>query len=216
MNIAIHPQREMLMQMFREIGGRWSAITGIYRSFGNTLNANDMKAMKGKVYEYLVQNSLPTLEHVDQPGYDLLCRETGVKIEIKSSHDLLLTRNGRELKRNITFRFRNSNGSNRMELTEENTADLYILLQQDAIAITTRENVLSNITGSGDLTAKIPKESVELLYQSPEPVQLPENPVVNLPEIIKKIMRCVTVGIWNGSDIREQLKECLHQIADDL
>lgn len=215
MNIAIHPQREMLMQMFREIGGRWSAITGIYRSFGNTLNANDMKAMKGKAYEYLIQNSLPTLEYVDQPGYDLRCRETGIKIEVKSKHDLLLT-GGRNLKKNITFRLKNSNGSNQMSLNEENTADIYILLQQDAIAMTTRESILTNISGTGDLTAKIPKESVELLYQSPEPVQLPENPVVNLPEIIKKIMRCVTVGIWNGSDIREQLKECLHQIADDL
>ena len=215
MNIAIHPQREMLMQMFREIGGRWSAITGIYRSFGNTLNANDMKAMKGKAYEYLIQNSLPTLEYVDQPGYDLRCRETGIKIEVKSKHDLLLT-GGRNLKKNITFRLKNSNGSNQMSLNEENTADIYILLQQDAIAMTTRESILTNISGTGDLTAKIPKESVELLYQSPESVQLPENPVVNLPEIIKKIMRCVTVGIWNGSDIREQLKECLHQIADDL
>ena len=129
MNIAVNPQREIVMQMFREIGGRWSAITGIYRSFGNTLNANDMKAMKGKVYEYLVQNSLPTLEHVDQPGYDLLCRETDVKIEVKSSHDLLLTQVGRELKRNITFKFKNSNGGGEMELTEENTADIYILCQ---------------------------------------------------------------------------------------
>ena len=64
---------------------------GDHRSFGNTLNANDMKAMKGKAYEYLIQNSLPMLEHVDQPGYDLRCRETGVKIEVKSKHDLLLT-----------------------------------------------------------------------------------------------------------------------------
>ena len=215
MNIAIHPQREMLMQSFRDIGGRWSAITGIYRSFGNTLNANDMKAMKGKAYEYLIQNSLHTLEYVDQPGYDLRCRETGIKIEVKSKHDLLLT-GGRNLKKNITFRLKNSNGSNQMSLNEENTADIYILLQQDAIAMTTRESILTNISGTGDLTAKIPKESVELLYHSLEPVQLPENPVVNLPEIIKKIMRCVTVGIWNGSDIREQLKECLHQIADDL
>ena len=95
-----------------------------------------------------------------------------------------------------------------MSLNEENTADIYILLQQDAIAMTTRESILTNISGTGDLTAKIQKESVELLYQSPEPVQLPENPVVNLPEIIKKIMRCVTVGIWNGSrDIREQLRQ---------
>jgi hypothetical protein len=215
MNIAVHPQREIVMQMFREIGGRWSAITGVYSSFGNTLNSNDMKAMKGKAYELFVQNSLPTLEHVDQPGYDLRCRETGVKIEVKSKHDLLLT-GKRNLKKNITFRLKNSNGSNQMSLNEENTADIYILLQQDAIAMTTRESVLANISGTGDLMAKIPKESVELLYQSPEPVQLPENPVVNLPEIIKKIMRCVTVGIWNGSDIREQLKECLHQIADDL
>ena len=212
----IHPLRNEVLQQFRNINGGWSVITNVYSIFGNTLNPNDMKPLKGKLFEKFVQNSLHTLDHVDQPGYDLLCRETGIKIEVKSSHDLLLTKGGRELKKNITFRFKNSNGSNKMELTQENTADIYILLQQDAVAITTRENVLDNIYGSGDLTAKIPKDSVELLYKSETPVQLPEKPTVNLPEIIKKIIECVTLGIWNGGDIKLQLKQCLHNIAHDL
>ena len=50
MNSIVHTQRNIVMQLFREIGEGWSAITGIYRTFGNTLNPNDMKAMKGKVY----------------------------------------------------------------------------------------------------------------------------------------------------------------------
>jgi len=212
----IHPQRNLVMQRFRDIKNNFSVIPGVYINFGNTLNSNDMKAIKGKVNELLVEKCLPSLKHVDQPGYDLLCKETGVKIEVKSAHNLLLTQGGRNIKKNITFRFKNSNGSSHMELNEENTADIYILVQQDGIAMTTRENVLSNITGHGDLTAKIPKDLVELLYKSEQSVQIQENPVVNLPEIIKKILDCVTVGIWNGIDIREQLKQCLRDIADDL
>jgi len=210
----IHPQRNTVIQKLREID--WSPITRIPRSYGNTLNSNDMKAMKGKVGEFFVLNSLPTLKHVDQPGYDLLCTETGLKIEVKSQHDLLLQPQHRILSKNVTFKFKNSNGSNQMDLTEQNTADIYILLQQDAIAVTTRENVLCNINGSGDLTAKIPNNLIELLYKSDQAIQLPENPPINLPEIIKKIMLCVNISIWNGGDIREQLKQCLQGIADTL
>lgn len=212
----IHPQRNLVIQLFRDIKNKFSVLPGVCTSFGNTLNSNDMKAIKGKVNELLVEKCLPSLKHVDQPGYDLRCEETGVKIEVKSAHNLLLTQGGRQLKKNITFRFKNSNGSTPMELNEENTADIYILVQQDGIAMTTRENVLCNVTGHGDLTAKIPKDLVELLYKSEQPIQVPENPIVNLPEIIKKILDCVTLGIWNGVDIREQLKQCLHDIADDL
>ena len=85
-----------------------------------------------------------------------------------------------------------------------------------------RETIIENrIAGNGPtVDVKIPGnlvgDSVEILYQSPSKVRLPENPVVNLSEIIKKIIRCVTVGIWNGGDIREQLKQCLYQIADEL
>ena len=43
MNSIVHTQRNIVMQLFREIGEGWSAITGIYRTFGNTLNPNDMK-----------------------------------------------------------------------------------------------------------------------------------------------------------------------------
>ena len=38
----------------------------------------------------------------------------------------------------------------------------------------------------------------------------------DLPEIIKSIISCVNVALWNNKDIREQLRNCLHQIADDL
>ena len=204
------------MQSFRDIGDRWSVIKRLYNSYGNTLNSNDMKAMKGKTNEFFVEASLGNLEHVDKLGYDLVSRATGIKVEVKSCHNLLLTQVGRKLRKNITFRFKNSNGSNKMDINENNTADIYILLQQDAIAMTTREHVLPNIHGSGDLTAKVPSDSIELLYSSPQAVQLPENPIVNLPEIIKKIMKCVTVAIWNDIDIKTQLKNCLYDIADNL
>ena len=113
---------------------------------------------------------------------------------------------------------KNSNGSGEMSLNEENTADIYILVQQDAVAFTTREYVLANMSApnDGDIEAKIPNEYVELLYKADEPVQLPEQPTINLPEIIKSIISCVNVALWNNKDIREQLRNCLHQIADDL
>ena len=176
-----------------------------------------MKAMKGRVAEIFVQGSLPTLELVDAIGYDLICNETNVKIEVKSQHNLLLTPGNREIRDIIKFRFKNSRGNNRMTLDETNTADIYVLLQQDAIGITTREFVLGHRREVSDgIDARIPNDYIELLYQTDEAVQLPEEPAVNLPDIIKSIMLCVNSCIWNGGDIREQLSECLHNIAYNI
>ena len=215
---ALESEDAVYTMIGRLRGVDWSPICNIYRTYGRTLNANDMLAMKGKVYEYFVSNSLPSLVHVDQLGYDIQCSETNVKVEVKSSHNLLLTNKRRVLKKTITFRMKNSNGSGEMSLNEENTADIYILVQQDAVAFTTREYVLANMSApnGGDIEAKIPNEYVELLYKADEPVQLPEQPTINLPEIIKSIISCVNVALWNNKDIREQLRNCLHQIADDL
>ena len=38
-----------------------------------------------------------------------------------------------QLKKNIGFRFKNSNGSNEMKLTLSNTASIYVLVQRHAI-----------------------------------------------------------------------------------
>ena len=104
-----------------------------------------------------------------------------------------------------------------MTLDETNTADIYVLLQQDAIGITTREFVLGHLREVSDgIDARIPNDYIELLYRTPQAVQLPEEPAVNLPDIIKSIMLCVNSCIWNGGDIREQLRECLHNIANSL
>ena len=206
---------QLVMNRLRAVD--WTPIHRIYPTYGNTLNENSMKTMKGRIAELFVQKSLPTLDHVDQTGYDLICNETNVKIEVKSQHNLLLTPGNREIRDIIKFRFKNSRGNNRMTLDETNTADIYVLLQQDAIGITTREFVLGHRREVSDgIDARIPNDYIELLYQTDEAVQLPEEPVVNLPDIIKSIMLCVNSCIWNGEDIREQLRKCLHDIADTL
>ena len=206
---------QLMMDRFRAVD--WTLIYKIYPTYGNTLNENTMKPMKGRVAEFFVQRSLPTLEFVDAIGYDLICNETNVKIEVKSEHDLLLTPKRRDLKAHITFTFKNSRGDNAMTLDETNTADIYVLLQQDAIAITTRDQVCAYLkVHRADIKARIPNDYIDLLYRTPQAVQLPEEPAVNLPDIIKSIMLCVNSCIWNGGDIREQLSECLHNIAYNI
>lgn len=199
----------------------WSPICRIFQTYGKTLNSNDMKAMKGKVYEDFISKAIPSFDHVDQIGYDIRCRDTNLKIEVKSGHDSILqksTRNRHLKKKTITCRMKNSNGSGPMKINEDNTADIYILVQQDAVAFTTREYVLAHMHAEhgGDIEAKIPNEYVELLYRSDEAVQVPENPTINLSEIINRIISCINVAIWNGGDIRSQVRNCLHEIADNL
>lgn len=200
----------------------WSPVCRIIQTYGGTLNSPDMRAIKGKIYEDFVSKAMPSLDHVDREGYDIQCRDTNMKIEVKSAHHLLLTKVQRQLKTNITFRLKNSNGSGQINLNEDNTADIYILIQQDAVAFTTREYVLANMSSpnGGDIDAKIPQEYIELLYKADEALQVPEQPninlSINLPEIINLIISCVNVAIWNGGDIRSQVRNCLHEIADNL
>lgn len=207
---------EIMLSKIRAID--WSPVCRVFQTYGKTLNNNDMKAMKGKVYENFISRALPSFVHVDRVGYDIQCNDTNLKIEVKSAHDLLLTKVQRQIKTNINFRMKNSNGSGQMNLNEDNTADIYILVQQDAVAFTTREYVLANMSSpnGGDIEAKIPREYIEVLYKADEAVQLPEQPTINLPEIINRIISCVNVAIWEGNDIRSQVRNCLHEIADNL
>ena len=193
----------------------WSKLLVFQQCYGNSLNENCMKALKGKINEIFISESEDDIFHVDENGYDLKYKD--IKIECKYSKDLILTGIGRDKKKNTSFRFKNSNGGGKIILNDENTADIYLLIQQDAIAYVMKEDVLSNITGTSDLTAKIPSEKINLIYKSDHSVLLQDGPILlNLPMIIERIMKCVSRSIWDGSDIRESLKNCLISIANEL
>ena len=134
--------------------------------------------------------------------------------EIFSIYDFI--RKKRELKKNIGFRFKNSNGSNEMKLTLSNTASIYVLVQRDAIGWCDGYDVITNIKKKkGDLDVKT-CEKINLMWKNSTNVEKIDIPELNLSDIINQIFTCVTTSIWKNEDWRIGLKTCLRGISEKL
>lgn len=201
-----------VLKLINGNSNEWNKLIELYNIFGETLNANDMKFMKGKLYEIFFSEKSKLFKHVDRTGYDILC--LGIKIEIKFKQRMLLT-NQRNLQRSITFRCKNSNGSSEMNISKKNTADIYILLQRDAVGYVNGTDVLRNLHGVGDLDAKIPNQFVNLIWTAPNNIQI-NNGEFNLSEIITQIYQCICKSVWSNLNWRNELRQCLYTIADSL
>ena len=192
---------------------KWKTLINLYNIFGESLNENDMKFMKGKLYELFVANSHKYFVHIDKTGCDITC--LGIKIELKFQQGMLLTTK-RNLKKNITFRCKNSNGSNRTKLSLSNTSSIYILIQRDAIAYVTRDIVVNKLVGESDLDAKIPSDLINIIWKNNTNVEIVNSPQINISNIITKIYNCICKSLWNNLDWKQELKKCLYNITDDL
>lgn len=193
----------------------WSKLIDLYNIFGESLNGNDMKFMKGKLYEIFVSTSHKCFNHVDKIGYDLTC--LGIRVEMKFSQYMLLSEKRRDLKKHISFRFKNSNGSNKMNLTLSNTASIYILVQRDAVGWCDGHDVITNIKkNKGDLDVKVPSEKIKIMWKNSKNVEKVDTPAFNLSDIINQIYTCITTSIWKNEDWKIGLKECLKRISDGL
>tara|TARA_B100000405_G_scaffold298276_1_gene255079 strand:- start:247 stop:1086 length:840 start_codon:yes stop_codon:yes gene_type:complete len=201
-----------VLKLINGNSNEWNKLIELYNIFGETLNANDMKFMKGKLYEIFFSEKSKLFKHVDRTGYDILC--LGIKIEIKFKQKMLLT-NQRNLQRSITFRCKNSNGSGEMYISKKNTADIYILLQRDAIGYCKGYYVREHLKGTGDLDAKIPNQFVNLIWTAPNNIQI-NNGEFNLSEIITQIYQCICKSVWSNLNWRNELRQCLYTIADSL
>ena len=203
-------------------GKDWSCLYSLCRTFGNTLDSNSMKALKGRIFEIFIQYCDEDCVHVDETGFDITIN--GIKIEIKTGKSILLTNIGGVLKKNITFRFKNSNGSGKMKISDDNTADIYLLINTSnsyAIAYVKKETVLHNLKKEqiGDLDAKIPNEFVNLLYISNREICKHVEDLdceINLNSIFVQIIRCIINSIWKKRNTKEDLKKCLVEISNNL
>jgi len=191
----------------------YNKLLKLYDIFGESLNSNDMKSMKGKCYEIFYTYKSKLFKHVDKVGYDIIC--LGIKIEHKFEQKMLLTNGGREFQKNITFRCKNSNGSGEIKPNRSNTAHLYVLTQRDAIAYVHSNHVLKNLKGKGDLNACIPNKYLKLLWKNDFNINI-KNGEFNLSKLINDIFQCISKSIWENKDWKLQLKECLYQIANNL
>jgi hypothetical protein len=193
----------------------WNKLINLYNILGESLNKNDMKPMKGKLYELFITQKSKFFKHVDQLGYDII--SFGIKIEIKFSQNMLLQDKKRELKKKITFRFKNSNGSGNINLTNENTANIYVLIQRDAVGYVNGYNVKKYLKSpnGGDIDAKIPRDYINIIWKADSKITI-TNGEFNLSEIITEIYKCICNSVWMGLDWKIQLKQCLYKIADDL
>ena len=207
-----HSRINTVFRIIKDNPIEWNNLIKLYNIFGESLNENDMKFMKGKLYEIFFSQKSKLFKHVDLEGYDILFM--GIKIEIKFRQQMLLT-SGRNLKKNIEFRIKNSNGSRTIKLNRGNTADIYILIQRDAIAYVMGYNVLKCLHGVGDLDAKIPKNVIDLIWKLDTNITI-SNGVFNLSNLITDIYKCICNSIWENKDWKENLKICLHNIADNL
>ena len=81
----------------------WSKLLKLYEVFGDTLNGNDMKALKGKLYEIFISESSNNFKHVDISGCDIKCLLNNIKIECKFQINMLLTNKSRILKKILIF-----------------------------------------------------------------------------------------------------------------
>ena len=102
-----------------------------------------------------------------------------------------------------------------MLINNNNTSDIYILIQRDAIGYVFKKDVIDNLQGTGDLDAKIPNDKIKLLFNNEKTLNVSNN-IINISEIINDIFICISKSIWNNKSIKEDLKICLYNIADNL
>ena len=62
-----------VINLITDNNNEWIKLINLYNIFGETLNANDMKFMKGKLYEIFFSEKSKLFKHVDRTGYDILC-----------------------------------------------------------------------------------------------------------------------------------------------
>ena len=93
---------------------KWEKLINIYKIYGNSLDTNSMKFIKGYIYEQFICFSNLYFNHIDKNGIDI--KYKCIKIECKFEKQMLLTNVERRLKKNISFRFKNSNGSNNIKI----------------------------------------------------------------------------------------------------
>ena len=218
-NVVTSKDIEKVVEILKSID--WKVLESVYNTFGNSLNSNDMKNLKGKVYEIFVTHSHVSLLHVDKIGYDIITIN-GVKIEIKTSINMFrnLGQKSTSLKKTIGFRFKNSNGSNKIKIDQSNTADIYILIQSAGtvgIGYILVDVLKKNIPDqNGDLDAKIPNEFINMLYLNDKESTPPEEIIVNIPNIINRLLNTSIQSIWSGININKALSEELHKLGDEL
>ena len=199
----------------------WKVLESVYNTFGTSLNTNDMKNLKGKVYEIFVTHSHYNLRHVDQIGYDLITIN-GVKIEIKTLLNMFrdLGRKRPGIKKNISFRFKNSNGSGKIKIDQNNTADIYLLIQSAGnvgIGYVLGDVVKKYIPDKdGDIDVKIPNEYINMLYLSNKELAAPEEIKIDIPSIINRLLTTSIQSLWSGININKALSEELHRLGDEL
>lgn len=204
-------RKKIVIDIIKKID--WKKLLELYNIFGESLNENDMKFMKGKLYELFTVNAHNCFVHIDMTGCDITC--LGIKIELKFQQEMLLTKK-RNLKKTITFRCKNSNGSNGAPLSTNNTSSIYILIQRDAIAYVNRHIVINNLRGTSDLDAKIPSDLINIIWKNDNNVEIVNSPQINISNIITKIYNCICKSLWNNLDWKQELKICLYNIADNL
>ena len=169
----------------------------LIKSLGPQLNDRKDRFDKADIIEQSLEvYSNERLVWVDDIGRDHYDTVTGLDLEFKYMSNGLFTKTGKQ-KAVVKVKLKNSLGANK-GTTIDNPADFYLLGQEDAIAIISKEDIKPYLVGVPDgIEAHIPFEALDFIFK-PEDILVDELLEVNYKEQKRKMQRALIESFVKG------------------
>lgn len=143
----------------------------LINSLGDSLNSRKDRFDKSDIIEQSMEvYSYGRFVWVDLEGRDHRDSKYGVDTECKYSTDVLYTAKMKKPKKVVTVKLKNSLGKNK-GVTIDDPADYYIIAQQDAMAVISKDDIKPYLKSVPDgIEAHIPFDKLDIIF-APDDVQ---------------------------------------------
>lgn len=164
--------------------------TTVVMSLGSQLNDRKDRFDKADIIEQTVESASDNrLRWVDDIGRDHHDDVADLDIEFKYSSNGMITAKGKE-KQVVKVKLKNSLGVNK-GTTIEDPADFYMLGQENAIAIISKDDIKDYLVSVPDgIEAHIPFDSLEFIFK-PEDVSVDRLVAVNYKEVKRQAQKAL-------------------------
>jgi len=147
----------------------WKNFFEMRHSVGSQLNDRTLRFLKSIIQDKAIEKmSDGRVQYVDLIGQDHQFKK--YRIETKCGTNVLTTAKGKEKKKCVTgsIKLNNTLGSSHGRILPD-TFDYLMIVDNDAVAIVKRENLLPHITSGGDgLSVKLPYSTLEWVVKPKE------------------------------------------------